>query len=271
MNNYTLYLCTFKNGKSYVGITNNYKNRVYQHLWQSKKSKVKLPFHKALAKYKDSAVWSVLHTELTLDQARDLEKTEILAHNSKLEANGYNCTEGGEGTSGYKKSDKSIQKWKNSTKDIFQSKEYRAKASSIAKECLNHPESKLNMSKGQKKRYSNLEELDKLKQRVKKTHSTAKVKLAMSEGQKERFSNPEEIKKLQERTRLLFQNKEFKEKHALSLGCKEFCAMKDGIVVGIFLTQNDCSTALGLNRVCICRCLNNKQKAHKGYTFKYKE
>ena len=59
------------------------------------------------------------------------------------------------------------------------------------------------------------------------------------------------------------------EKEYLVKGAKSFLVYKGDIFVGEWLTQSQCAEDLNLSISDINRCLHNKSKSHKGYTFKY--
>lgn len=87
-----------KNGKIYVGITNNFNNRMIRHNYDAYKLNSHLPIHKAMRKYKHKTeIWAK-----NIDDRYLLEMLEIQTI-KQLKENGielYNCTEGGEGIVG---------------------------------------------------------------------------------------------------------------------------------------------------------------------------
>lgn len=98
---YEVYMHTNRiNGKAYVGITcNGVRYRLYSHESAARHGS-KLPFHQAIKKYGiDSFDTCVLATCCGLVEATRLEQEFILQHKT-FGRNGYNATEGGEGTKG---------------------------------------------------------------------------------------------------------------------------------------------------------------------------
>jgi group I intron endonuclease len=92
MNNYLIYKHTSPSGKSYIGQTNNYDRRCYQH---KNKSSGCLAFAKAIKKYTwDAFSHEILHDNLTIEQANELEEQLIKEHKT-LSPNGYNLRTGG--------------------------------------------------------------------------------------------------------------------------------------------------------------------------------
>lgn len=98
-----VYMVSFPNGKKYIGITcRNFEIRKKEHLSKAQKGS-KLKFHRALLKYKNAADWRVLNICDTYEQAKLLEIKYIDEFNTQKF--GYNLTNGGDGTSGYKASE----------------------------------------------------------------------------------------------------------------------------------------------------------------------
>lgn len=270
MESYTVYRIIFNNGKSYIGYSVDFNTRQYHHLWKAA-NKATLPIQKALNKYSDSVKWEIIADNLSELEAKRIEVLKIKEYKSLIYENGYNCTVGGEGTSGYKKSKESIQKWRVSIKATHESPEYRNKISESKKKSCENPQVRKNISEGQKNRFSKEEELIKLSERIKKSHSTAETKLKISNSQKARFSKEEEKLKLSKASKTYHSNPDNKIKFALSVGAKYFYVLENDIIVGEYLIISECAKQLGLDRICISNCLRGKQKKHKKYTFKYKE
>jgi group I intron endonuclease len=92
MNNYLIYKHTSPSGKSYIGQTNNYKRRCNAHKHKSSQC---LAFAKAINKHTwDAFTHEILHENLTIEQANELEAKLIAEHNT-LAPNGYNLRSGG--------------------------------------------------------------------------------------------------------------------------------------------------------------------------------
>lgn len=269
--NYVVYACIFENGKKYVGISNNFQKRVYHHKWLANQRKPVLPFHKALKKHKNSYTWFILYNNLSLNEAKQIEIAEIHRLNSMVGLNGYNCTKGGDGTSGYTKSKESIDKWRASTSIVFKSEEYRERLSKSVKFALGTHDAKKNMSESQRKRFQDKQEIEKMQIRARQLFSRSDVKEKMSKGQCTRFSKQSEIEKCRNRAILQFSNEKMRVNHAKAVGARFFDVYKDNQHLGDFLTQTECAKALGIHRKFIGECLNNKRSSYKGFSFKYKE
>ena len=98
-------------GKIYVGETSNFKERINKHLQVSKRtSSKKYYFQSALAKYGiDAFEYFIIETFSNEAEALSAEKLYIRLFNSKV-PNGYNLTDGGDGTSGYVHTEEHKQK-----------------------------------------------------------------------------------------------------------------------------------------------------------------
>lgn len=98
---YEVYMHTNRtNGKAYIGITcNGIRTRLYSHESAARRGS-RLPFHRAIKKYGiDAFDTSVLATCAGVSEATRLEQRFISQYKT-FGRNGYNATEGGEGTKG---------------------------------------------------------------------------------------------------------------------------------------------------------------------------
>ena len=87
-------------GKDYIGITNDMKKRFNGHWSALTDPKKKSVFHKAIRKYgKESFIITILNELYSWESACLLEQHYIKDLNTKI-PNGYNMTDGGEGTPG---------------------------------------------------------------------------------------------------------------------------------------------------------------------------
>jgi group I intron endonuclease len=90
-NNYLIYKHTSPSGKAYIGQTKNYAKRCSAH----KNNSNCTAFAAAINKYGwDNFIHEILHKNLSLQQANELEELCILEHNT-LSPNGYNLKTGG--------------------------------------------------------------------------------------------------------------------------------------------------------------------------------
>ena len=94
MNNYVVYKHTAPNGKSYIGITNNYEKRCYQH----QKENSCRAFYDAIQTFGfNNFQHEILVDNLLKEDALKIEKQLIKKHNT-IYPNGFNLKCGGEKT-----------------------------------------------------------------------------------------------------------------------------------------------------------------------------
>lgn len=105
---YIVYIHTCPNSKVYIGIT----NRKPEIRWNNGKGYTyNLHFWHAIQKYGwDNIKHEILFEGLTEDEAKNKEKELIAKYKSNNGKYGYNLTEGGDGTYGYKHTDKTKEK-----------------------------------------------------------------------------------------------------------------------------------------------------------------
>lgn len=101
MNIYTIYKATnIVNGKSYIGFTKNFSERLETHLKSINKSK--LAFHCAINKYGvDKFKWEIIYQSKDYHHTKnEMEAYFILEYNTHVNnKRGYNMTSGGDGLS----------------------------------------------------------------------------------------------------------------------------------------------------------------------------
>lgn len=143
MNNYLIYKHTSPSGKAYIGQTNNYNKRCNQHQTRT----VCRAFHAAIKRYTwDAFTHEILHENLTLEQANELESLCIDKHNT-LSPNGYNLATGGLNS---KRSLETKAKMSLAAKGKIRSPEHRANISLAQKGKIKSPKTKAKMSLAKK-------------------------------------------------------------------------------------------------------------------------
>lgn len=116
-----VYKVSFPSNKSYIGITcRGLHKRKLEHYSRSRKG-YKTKFYTALRKYMGQENWTILETCKNHENAKMQEKQYIKAFNT-LEK-GYNLTEGGDGSAGYKVSEETRRKLSEGHKGHTQSPE----------------------------------------------------------------------------------------------------------------------------------------------------
>lgn len=284
------YLITNKvNDKKYVGITSKDKeSRFKKHVKDACSKKHNMAIHKAIRKYgADNFELSVLDTAETWEDLCDLEKHCIIQYNSKT-PNGYNLTDGGSGTLGYKFTEEQIKKCSES--HLGQVAWNRGVPAS--------KETKQKMSKAKNgKPFPSLSE-DARKKSIRACTGKKRTKeqrQKMSNANKLwRENNPEEDAKRKKKIAAALKTKEIRKKmskshlgqipwnkgagtpseirlkSAISKGSKPFYVFKDGIVVGEFINKSECSRELNLSTYLISRSLNGVVKTTDVFIFRYK-
>jgi group I intron endonuclease len=111
------------NGKVYIGQTvRTLEVRKYAHEYSARNGS-DAHFHRAIRKYgTDAFKWEIIDTATTKDELDEKEKYWI-AHYDAVN-NGYNMTEGGEGTLGWKPSEEIRRKWSKTRKGKFEGEKH---------------------------------------------------------------------------------------------------------------------------------------------------
>jgi len=152
---FSLYKITNKiNNKSYIGQTNNFKERINEHFRVSKRIKSReynTPFHRAIRKYgKNNFIVEELYRVKTRNQVNKLER-KIIKKNNTLLPYGYNISPGGDG---YNPSKETRRKIGEASKLMWSQPGFREKMSKIQKETPNHFSRGKHLSLGHKNKIS---------------------------------------------------------------------------------------------------------------------
>jgi group I intron endonuclease len=123
---YCVYMHIAPNGKKYVGITKDIRQRwCYGNGYKNHKY-----FWKAIVKYGwDNFQHIILLDNLSAEQAKEYEKLFIALFNSNNPEFGYNLTKGGDGISGYKHTKESKDKIGKASHERKRSQETRKRMS----------------------------------------------------------------------------------------------------------------------------------------------
>lgn len=126
MQKHLLYVKIFDNGKFYVGITNNFKKRMYQHEFDAHKNNSSLSVHRAMRKHNHrTEIWSSGIEDRYLMELLEIQTIKQLKENGiKL----YNLTNGGESIIG-------ISNLKGENSPVATSKEYY-ESHSVERSCF---------------------------------------------------------------------------------------------------------------------------------------
>ena len=114
-----MYKHTSPSNKSYIGITSKNPEERWGHNGIQYR---KQPFYRAIKKYGwDNFTHEILYSNLTEKEAKDKEKELIRKYKTKNNKYGYNCTYGGDGTLGLKRTKESIESFKSQiSKEVYQ-------------------------------------------------------------------------------------------------------------------------------------------------------
>lgn len=181
---YFVYIITnTSNARQYVGITNNVKKRMRSHRQGNGETK----FARAIRKYGwNCFVVTEVACTKEWDFAKQIEKMLISEHNTLVD--GYNMTQGGDGTVGWKHTEESKKKIKESNLKTYQNENLKqaiGKKISIAK--LGKVSHKKGIPSGKKGIPHSKEHADK----IRKSLNTPEFKLAQSKRMKEALNTPE--------------------------------------------------------------------------------
>lgn len=131
MHKYVIYSYESPSGKFYIGKTSNEKRRKTQHIRSAYSGSI-TPFHKAIRKYGiEKFTYRVIVANVPEYFVVPFEKYWV--HYHKAYTHGYNCTIGGEGSSGLPMSDDTRNKISEKAKGRKSSEEARKKISASLK------------------------------------------------------------------------------------------------------------------------------------------
>ena len=142
---YSVYKHTCPNGKVYIGITSKSPKERWGHRYKNN-----IHFTRAINKYGwENIKHEILYTGMTKEEAEQKEIELIAMHKSNQQEYGYNIAKGGHSNSGYRHSDETKMKIRNSLKGEKHTLERR-----------------MNQSKAQKKLWSD----ENHKEKMRKAH-----------------------------------------------------------------------------------------------------
>jgi group I intron endonuclease len=156
------------NNKIYIGQTvGTLKKRITDHLSDARLQKNNMYFHKAIRKYEEeNFVWKIVFKCKTMNMLNAAEIFFVNYYSSNDNKIGYNLTEGGCGSLGFKHSDTSKQKISKAGKNKTLSKKHKLKISKalsgknnfyFGKFGKDHPGYKRQLSKNEKQLLSTLQ------------------------------------------------------------------------------------------------------------------
>jgi group I intron endonuclease len=129
-----IYKIVFPNGKHYIGLTKDLKNRIHCHKRDAKNEEPRPVYHAANHFGWGSIKFETIHDHIdTLDQANELEKKYIIEYNSYVDnGQGYNCTLGGDGSEGRKRTPEELEEFRQWSIELWKNPAHREKMSKLA-------------------------------------------------------------------------------------------------------------------------------------------
>lgn len=184
-NNYTVYMHISPSGKRYIGITSTKPEK----RWQNGNGYKGQVFYNAIKKYGwDNFEHIIIATDLSEEQAKEMEIELIREWDSTNRDKGYNITKGGEGANGLTRTEEHKRKLSEANKGRTHTEEARKKISEANKGKIVSEEAKRKMSEA--KKGENHPMYGK--------HSTEETKRKISEGNKRKIVSEETKRKLSE-------------------------------------------------------------------------
>lgn len=125
MNTYSIYIVTSPSGKKYVGQAMDYVKRKRCHISSAKK-KDGYPIYRTIRKYGDLLNWEEVMKNLSKQEA-DFFEIDLISRINTKTPSGYNCTDGAEGSVGFRHSVDSLLKMSIAHKGVTLSEEHKRK------------------------------------------------------------------------------------------------------------------------------------------------
>jgi len=207
----SIYKIQFPNGKHYIGLTTtSIERRRNEHKICAKGGDTRCLYN-ALRKYDTVDTFELIEID-TADTEEELCEKEIayiIEYNSYyMNGNGYNMTNGGEGTNGYVFTEEDKQKMGKSQKKRFENPEEIQKNSERGKKYYeDHPEAREHMSKRVIKYFEeNPEARQQISETSKKQWESLEAREQMSKIKKKYYEeNPEAIQQNSERKKKYYE------------------------------------------------------------------
>lgn len=243
MNNYTVYMHVFPNGKVYIGIT----MQKPEHRWNNGKGYQSNEYMtNAINKYGWSNVkHEILFTNLTKEEAEQKEIELIAKYKSNNKKYGYNVLKGGNVSDGV--SEEVRKKMSNNTKTLWANPEYK--------------EYMINIHSGKKASKETKEKMSKNNARIwAGKHLPEEIKRKISESKKGKDSWNKGTKGIMKPNQTSFKKGEI---HSITkkVKCIETNTVYD--------TINNASRQMNINATCIINVCKGKQLTAGGFHWEY--
>jgi len=295
---YIVYKATnIVNNKMYIGITKQgIIYRISDHVHSANKQNSNSIFPRTIKKYGiENIKWSIIDYANSWEELCELEKFWIKEFNTCVYDNpeGLNIARGGQGTEGYQPAEELRKHLSLKTSEYFSDEKNRIRQSNSIKQYYEeHPEAKINNSQKTSEYFANPENRVKTSIATKRAYendpsiiirqqNTRKTTInkdeyseKMSKSKKQNYIDNPKLKEISsENMKEYYSNPDNYASHAIATGAKLFNVYdkETKIFIGQWLTQMQCSRDLSITQTKIGKCLNGKQKQHKGYLFYYPE
>lgn len=191
MKTYTVYRHISPCGKVYIGITCQQPQKRWKNGFGYRNNPL---FYNAIQKYGwDSFTHEILFSDLTMQEACEIEERLIAQYKSYDKQYGYNVALGGETN---RPTEQTKEKICSSVTAKWQDEEYKQQTSQNMRGIKRSDVARENISKAQKKRFENPEERKKISERQIGTKRTESAKEKTSASLKRYYLDKENLEKL---------------------------------------------------------------------------
>ena len=251
---YCVYMHTTPSGKRYVGITCQQLNQ----RWRNGKGyKRCVGFYRAIQKYGwDNITHEILLSGLSLDEANQAEKDYIAEYKTNDKNYGYNCTDGGDGVSGWKPTNEQREKNRQAKLKQWQNPEMRA-----------------SLTKERQQRGATPEERERLRRMLVKNWGTPETRAKLVEHLREIASDETRKKQHSEQMKQLWIEcpERFMKNRVYKTGAEHKCSkpvrcIDTGVV---YVNAREAERQTGISYKSISSCVNGKIKTTKGTRWEY--
>lgn len=240
--NYTVYMHRFPNGKVYIGIT----CRKPEYRWNNGKNYRGQPYiFKAIQKYGwENIEHIILFEGLSKEEAEQKEIDLIALYDSTNREKGYNIENGGNSTG--KHSEETIKRMSTGIKMAYESAEYRERKREGQRRAYSSEQYKIQLSARTHKLWESEEYRTKMVSVHKGKTLSEETKRKVSDARKGRFMGGENIN---------------------ARAVKQLS--KDGELIRVWDSAMSASRGTGVNNAKICECCRGKRKFSGGFRWEY--
>ena len=254
--NYCVYMHTTPSSKRYIGITCQKLN----HRWRNGEGyKRCVAFYKAVQKYGwENIKHEVLLTGLSLSEANKAEKYYIEKYNTHNKHYGYNCTEGGEGVSGWKPNEEQREKNRQSKIKQWQDPDMRARLTKERQQRGANPKERERMKQLANEMWQDPEMRNKLEEHLRELAYDETLREKRSEKMKQHWT---------ENSERFMKNRQYK------TGAENKCSKPVRCIdTGkVYANARIAEAETGISYKGISGCANGRQKTAQGTRWEFAE